>query len=242
MSNGTRKKVLNFKKLLVNDEDNIPLRKKSFKPNYSNQNNSHKKDKNSKNLKNQRENQSKAPEKPSSKKPKTRNCKKKEQLSLSEFTNKLNEYKDEFSFLQKKRNSDINIEKILSFQNNNQNKVNSALINNNNDIKTQNSNSKNKKSVSMIDINNNKNINEMKNDLNKNNTKKEIDNGNSTLIIDFYKLYYHLFESNRLDNSKPYKFVDYLIAGDNLLFNLKKDKNRFEEIKKGITLKQKIIH
>ena len=239
MSNGTRKKVLNFKKLLVNDEDNIPLRKKSFKPNYSNQNNSHKKDKNSKNLKNQRENQSKAPEKPSSKKPKTRNCKKKEQLSLSEFTNKLNEYKDEFSFLQKKRNSDINIEKILSFQNNNQNKVNSALINNNNDIKTQNSNSKNKKSVSMIDINNNKNINEMKNDLNKNNTKKEIDNGNSTLIIDFYKLYYHLFESNRLDNSKPYKFVDYLIAGDNLLFNLKKDKNRFEEIKKGITLKQK---
>ena len=69
--------------------------------------------------------------------------------------------------------------------------------------------------------------------------EKEIDNGNSTLIIDFYKLYYHLFESNRLDNSKPYKFVDYLITGDNLLFNLKKDKNRFEEIKKGITLKQK---
>ena len=53
------------------------------------------------------------------------------------------------------------------------------------------------------------------------------------------KLYYHLFESNRLDNSKPYKFVDYLITGDNLLFNLKKDKSRFEEIKKGISLKTK---
>ena len=229
--------MISYTKLLVNADDNLFIRKKTFKSNYSNPNSSHKKDKNSKNTKNQRENQSKAPEKPSSKKQKTRNCKKKEQLSLSEFTNKLNEYQDEFSFLQKKRNSDINIEKILSFQNN-QNKVNSASINNNNDNKNQNNNSKSKKSGTLNDVNN-KNINEIKNDLNKNNIKKEVDNGNSTLIIDFYKLYYHLFESNRLDNSKPYKFVDYLITGDNLLFNLKKDKNRFEDIKKGITIKQK---
>ena len=191
MSNGTRKKMISYTKLLVNDEDTLFLRKKSLKTNYSNQNSSHKKDKNSKIIKNQRENQSKAPEKPSSKKQKTRNCKKKEQLSLSEFTNKLNEYKDEFNFLQKKRNSDINIEKILSFQNNNQNKTNSAFINNNNDTKNQNNNSKNKKSGNLNDVNNNKNINE-KNDINKGDTKKEVDNGNSTLIIDFYKLYYHL--------------------------------------------------
>ena len=42
MSNGTRKKVVDFKKLLVNQEDNMHIRKKGFKINYSNQNNSHK--------------------------------------------------------------------------------------------------------------------------------------------------------------------------------------------------------
>ena len=246
MSNGTRKKVVDFKKLLVNEDDNIPIRKKISKPNNSSQNNSHKKDKNSKIGPKQRENQAKAPEKPSSKKQKTRNCKKKEQLSLLEFTDKLNEYQEEINFLKKKRNADINIEKINSFQKKNQNKVNSALNNiiDNNDNKNKNNNSKNKKFGNIKDINdnisNNKNINNDINiELNKNNSKTEIDNENSTLIIDFYKLYYHLFQSNRLDNSKPYKFVDYLIAGDNLLFNLKKDKVRFEEIKKGISIKPK---
>ena len=238
MSNGTRKKVVNFKKLLVNVEENLPIRKNVSKQNYSNQNNSQKKDKNIKNMKNKKDNQAKAPEKPSSKKQKTRNCKKKEQLSLFEYTNKLNEYQEELTFLQKKRNSDINIEKILSFQKRNQNKYNTAF--NNNDNNTKNNNSKNKKieDINNNVINNNKNINIINNLQNKN-TKTEIDNENSTLIIDFYKLYYHLFDSNRLDNSKPYKFVDYLITGDNLLFNLKKDKLRFEEIKKGMSIKPK---
>ncbi len=239
MSNGTRKKVVDFKKLLVNEENNILLRKKGSKLNYSNQNNSHKKDKNVKNVQKQRENQSKPPEKPPTKKQKTKNCQKKEQLSLLEFTNKLNDYQEELAFLNKKRNADLNIEKILSFQNNNQNKINSAL--NNNDNKNKNS-SKNKKTENIKDnnnniINNNKNITNI--EINKNNPKTEINNENSTLLIDFYKLYFHLFESNRLDNSKPYKFVDYLITGDNLLFNLKKDKSRFEEIKKGMSLKTK---
>ena len=239
MSNGTRKKVVDFKKLLVNEEDSMLLRKKGSKLNYSNQNNSHKKEKNSKNFQKQRENQSKAPEKPTTKKQKTKNCQKKEQISLVEFTNKLNDFQEELAFLNKKRNADLNVEKILSFQNNKLNKLNSAL--NNNDNKNKN-NSKNKKNENIKDINNstinnNKNIPNI--EINKNNTKTEINNENSTLIIDFYKLYYHLFESNRLDNSKPYKFVDYLITGDNLLFNLKKDKSRFEEIKKGMSLKTK---
>ena len=241
MSNGTRKKVVNFKKMLVNQDDNLLIRKNSYKQNYSNQNNSQKKDKNSKNLKNKKDNQAKALEKPSSKKQKTRNCKKKEQLSLLEFTNKLNEYEEELSFLQKKRNSDINIEKILSFHKGNQNKYNSALPNNDNNNK--NNNSKNKKNENSKDINNNIINNNKNNNLinieKSKNTKTEVDNENSTLIIDFYKLYYHLFDSNRLDNSKPYKFVDYLITGDNLLFNLKKDKLRFEEIKKGMSIKPK---
>ena len=115
MSNGTRKKVVDFKKLLVIDEDNVPLRKKNVKLNGSNKNSINKKEKNSKIGQKQRENNPKAPEKHSAKKQKSRNFKKKEQLSLSEFTNKLNAYKEEIAFLQKKRNADINIEKILSF-------------------------------------------------------------------------------------------------------------------------------
>ena len=231
MSNGTRKKVVDFKKLLVIDEDNVPVRKKTVKLNGSNKNSINKKDKNSKIGQKQRENNPKAPEKPSTKKQKCRNFKKKEQLSLSEFTNKLNSYKEEIAFLQKKRNADINIEKILSFQKKCQNKGNSAL-----NINDNKSSSKTKKNENLKDDN----INTAYNIQNKNNNEKgENENENSTLIIDFYKLYYHLFDSNRLDNSKPYKFVDYLIAGDLLLFNLKKDKLKFEEIKKGISIKPK---
>ena len=85
------KKVVDFK-LLVNQEDNMHIHKKGFKPNYSNQNNSHKKEKTSKNNQKQRENQSKAPEKPLSIKQKTLNFQKKGHLSLLEFTNKLNDY------------------------------------------------------------------------------------------------------------------------------------------------------
>ncbi len=231
MSNGTRKKVLDFKKLLVIDDENFHTRKKPVKQNNSNKNNSNKKDKNSKNGQKQRENNQKAPEKPSSKKQKCRNYKKKEQLTLSEFTNKLSLYQEEIAFLQKKRNADINIEKILSFHKKSQNKANSAL--NINDNKN-NNNSKNKKIDNLKEANNNNSVNDFQN---KNNIENEDEN--STLIIDFYKLYNHLFDSNRLDNSKPYKFVDYLIAGDLLLFNLKKDKSRFEEIKKGISIKPK---
>ena len=246
MSNGTRKKHIDYKKLLITDEDTPPARKKTSKSNYSNQNNSHKKDKNSKNGQKQRENQAKAPEKNQSKKQKTRNCKKKDQLSLLEFGSKLNEYQEEINFLKKKRNADINIEKINSFLKKSQNKTNSALNNNidNSENKNKNNHIKNKKLGNFKDLNDNINNNKIINndtniELNKNNNETEVENENSTLIIDFYKLYYHLFQSNRLDNSKPYKFVDYLISGDNLLFNLKKDKIRFEEIKKGISLKPK---
>ena len=246
MSNGTRKKVVDFKKLLITEEDTPPIRKKNLKPSYSSQNNAHKKDKNSKNGQKQRENQSKAPEKAASKKQKIRICKKKEQLSLLEFASKLNEYQEEINFLKKKRNADINIEKINSFQKKSQNKSNGALNNiiDSNENKNKNNNTKHKKLGNLKDINDNINNNKIINnevniELNKTNSKAEIDNEKSTLIIDFYKLYYHLFQSNRLDNSKPYKFVDYLIAGDNLLFNLKKDKIRLEEIKKGISMKPK---
>ena len=247
MSNGTRKKHIDYKKLLINEEDTPPIRKKTSRSNYSNQNNSHKKDKNSKNGQKQRENQAKAPEKSQSKKQKSRNCKKKDQLSLLEFTSKLNEYQEEINFLKKKRNADINIEKINSFLKKGQNKTNSSLNNNidNNENKNKNNHIKNRKLGNFKDLNDNINNNKIINsganiELNKNNNETEVDNENSTLIIDFYKLYFHLFQSNRLDNSKPYKFVDYLISGDNLLFNLKKDKIRFEEIKKGISLKPKI--
>ena len=246
MSKGTRKKHIDYKKLLITDEDTPPTRKKTSKSNYSNQNNSHKKDKNSKNGQKQRESQAKAPEKIQSKKQKTRNCKKKDQLSLLEFTCKLNEYQEEINFLKKKRNADINIEKINSFLKKNQNKANNTLNNNidNNENKNKNNHIKNKKLGNFKDLNDNINNNKFINndinmELNKNKSKTEVDNENSTLIIDFYKLYYNLFQSNRLDNSKPYKFVDYLISGDNLLFNLKKDKIRFEEIKKGIIVKSK---
>ena len=234
MSNGTRKKVVDFKKLLVNDEENSIIRKKGSKQNYSNQNNSHKKDKSSKSFSKQKENQSKRDERGPSKKQKSRNRPKKEQISVNEMTNKLNEFQEELAFLNKKRGADINIEKIISYQDNNQIKPVNALNNDN-----KNKNSKNKK----VENIKNKNLNSQNDDpnqnLTQNNTKTEEENQNSTLIIDYYKLFYSLFESNRLDNSKPYKFVDYLITGDNLLFNLKKDKSRFEEIKKGMTLKPK---
>lgn len=234
MSNGTRKKVVDFKKLLVNDEENSIIRKKGSKQNYSNQNNSHKKDKSSKSFSKQKENQSKRDERGPSKKQKSRNRPKKEQISVNEMTNKLNEFQEELAFLNKKRGADINIEKIISYQDNNQIKPVNALNNDN-----KNKNSKNKK----VENIKNKNLNSQNDDPNQNlaqnNAKTEEENQNSTLIIDYYKLFYSLFESNRLDNSKPYKFVDYLITGDNLLFNLKKDKSRFEEIKKGMTLKPK---
>ena len=165
---------------------------------------------------------------------------------MLEFTCKLNEYQEEINFLKKKRNADINIEKINSFLKKNQNKANNTLNNNidNNENKNKNNHIKNKKLGNFKDLNDNINNNKFINndinmELNKNKSKTEVDNENSTLIIDFYKLYYNLFQSNRLDNSKPYKFVDYLISGDNLLFNLKKDKIRFEEIKKGIIVKSK---
>ena len=137
--------------------------------------------------------------------------------------------------MNKKRNSDFNIEKIVNLQKNSGTKIIGA-----NNLENKNAN-KNKKNE--ININNNaldKNINDNSYNINQNYQKNENNNNqNSALLIDFYKLYLHLFESNRLDNSKPYKFVDYLITGDNLLFNIKKDKTKIEEIKRGIAIKSK---
>ena len=134
-------------------------------------------------------------------------------------------------FLNKKRNSEINFDKIANLQKNNGNKL----------IGANNSENKNKKNDNNINHNSlEKNINENSGSKIQNNQKMENNsNQSSALLIDFYKLYLHLFESNRLDNSKPYKFVDYLITGDNFLFNIKKDKTKIEEIKRGISIKSK---
>ena len=222
MSNATRKKIVDFKKLLITDEEKTHTRKKGFKKTNSNQNNSSKKDKNVKPHK-LKEIQQNLAEK-EQKKLKIKTQQKKEQISLPEFTNKLNEFQSEIAFLNKKRNADINIDKFIHIQKNFQSKNNISKIK-----KFENSDEKN-------------NINNKNDSNNQLMLKKIIKNDNletSTLITDFYKLNKNLFESNRLDNSKPNKFIEYLISGKEFLFNLKKDKTKFEELKKGITLKQK---
>ena len=232
MSNGTRKKKVDFKKLfIIEEEPNSHFRKKSNKSSNKSQNDLNKKEKSQKNSQKPKENKEKMAEKSNTKKIKIKNLKGKDQLTINDFTETLNDFKEEFIFLNKKRNSDINIEKIANIQKNIINKINGAI---NND---------NKKSIKtteniLNEINNKKSI-EDKGDINQTGTKNENKNLNSSLMIDFYKLLLHLFESNRLDNSKPYKFVDYLIASDNLLLNIKKDKAKFEEIKRGVGIKSK---
>ena len=237
MSNGTRKKKVDFKKLLVTEEEsNIHFRKKATKSSNLPQFSSNKKEKTQKNGQKQKENKEKMQEKNNPKKIKTKNIKDKEQISVYEFTNTLKFYKDELNFLNKKRNSDFNIDKITNLQKNNGNKIIGA---NNLENKYENKNKKNDNN--MTNNSSDKNINDISCNVNQNYQKIENNNNNqnSALLIDFYKLYLHLFESNRLDNSKPYKFVDYLITGDNLLFNIKKDKTKIEEIKRGISIKSK---
>ena len=227
MSNGTRKKKVDFKKLLITEEEtNILSRKKSTKSANIPQISSNKKNKSHKISQKQKEIKEKPSEKNVTKKIKTKNVKSKEQISVNEYVNKLKNFKDELIFLNKKRNAEINIEKIINFQKNSGNKLNGA-----NDINKKNENISN----DFLD----KNYKEEWNNLSNNSNKNETQSQKSALIIDFYKLYLHLFESNRLDNSKPYKFVDYLITGDNLLFNIKKDKMKIEEIKRGISIKSK---
>ena len=232
MSNGTRKKKVDFKKLLIIEEEpNSHFRIKSNKSSNKSQNDLNKKEKSQKNSQKPKENKEKMAEKSNTKKIKIKNLKGKDQLTINDFTDTLNDFKEEFIFLNKKRNSDINIEKIANIQKNIINKINGAI---NND---------NKKSIktteNILNEINNKKSNEDKGDINQTGTKNETKNLNSSLMIDFYKLLLHLFESNRLDNSKPYKFVDYLIASDNLLLNIKKDKAKFEEIKRGVGIKSK---
>ena len=205
--------------------------RKSLKSSALSQNGLNKKEKSQKKA----ENKEKSSEKNVTRKIKSKNMKDKEKINMTEFIDKLKDFNEEINFLNKKRNSDMNIDRIINIQKNSiNNKTNGALnnINNTNNTITENKNNlKNKKNDNINDININKNNNS---DDKINNT-----NNNSALIIDFYKLYFNLFETNRLDNSKPYKFVDYLITGDNYLFNIKKDKNKLEEIKKGISIKQK---
>jgi len=232
MSNGTRKKKVDFKKLLIIEEEpSSSFRKKSNKPSNKSQNVPNKKDKSQKISQKPKESKEKMAEKNISKKIKIKNIKGKDQMSINDFTKQLKDFKEEFVFLNKKRNADINIEKIMNIQKNIVNKINGAISSDNKN------NKKNKENI-LNDLEN-KNINEDKNDIIKNSGKIENQNQNSSLMIDFYKLFLHLFESSRLDNSKPYKFVDYLIASDNLLLNIKKDKAKFEEIKRGIGIKSK---
>ena len=124
MSNGTRKKKVDFKKLLITEEESkISFHKKSTKSSNTLQNISNKKEKSQKNSQKQRENKEKLPEKNIPKKIKIKDLKGKEQITLNEFTNKLKNFNDELIFLNKKRNSDMNIEKILNFQKNRSNKI-----------------------------------------------------------------------------------------------------------------------
>ena len=232
MSNGTRKKKVDFKKLLIiEDEPNNHFLKKSTKSVNRPQNFPNKKEKSLKYSQKQKENKEKMSEKSLPRRIKMKNLKATGQITISEFSHRLKGFKEEINFLNKKRKAEINIEKIVNLQKNNANKINGAISNENkSNIKTKENN--------FNDLEN-KNSNEDKSDSNKNMQRIENQNQSSALIIDFHKLYLHLFESNRLDNSKPYKFVDYLITGDNLLFNIKRDKTKYEEIKKGIYIKSK---
>ena len=232
MSNGTRKKKVDFKKLLIIEEEPNPhIRKKSNKTSNKSQNVPNKKEKSQKVNQKPKESKEKMAEKNLTKKIKIKNMKGKDQMTVNDFTEQLKNFKEEFIFLNKKRNADINIEKIMNIQKNIVNKINGAISSENkNNIKTKENN---------LNDSENKNVIEEKNDINKNSPKIENQSQNNSLIVDFYKLFLHLFESTRLDNSKPYKFVDYLIASDNLLLNIKKDKSKFEEIKRGIGIKSK---
>ena len=175
---------------------------------------SNKKDKSQKISQKQRESKEKMVEQKIQKKIKTKNIKGKDQLNINEFSNKLKSFKEEINFLNKKRNAEINIEKIVNLQKNSANKIDGAISSENKN------NIKNKENI--LNYSDNNNSNEEKEDIIQNTKKNENQNQNSALMTDFYKLFLHLFESNRLDNSKPYKFVDYLIASDNLLLNIKK--------------------
>ena len=74
----------------------------------------------------------------------------KEQITINDFANTLKEYKDELIFLNKKRNSEINFDKIANLQKNNGNKL----------IGANNSENKNKKNDNNINYNSlDKNIN-----------------------------------------------------------------------------------
>ena len=77
---------------------------------------SNKKEKSQKNGQKQKENKEKIPEKNIGQKIKTKNLKRKEQITINDFANTLKEYKDELIFLNKKRNSEINFDKIANLQ------------------------------------------------------------------------------------------------------------------------------
>ena len=87
----------------------------------------------------------------------------KEKINMTEFIDKLKDFNEEINFLNKKRNSDMNIDRIINIQKNSiNNKTNGALnnINNTNNTITENKNNlKNKKNDNINDININKNNN-----------------------------------------------------------------------------------
>ena len=239
MSNGTRKKVVDFKKILNNDGEDESLKKKAAKLKQNGTKISHKKEKYTKIIPKTSENSSKTQTKSHPKKTKIAHSKRKDQMAISEYVDKLENFKEELQFLNKKRNADISFEKIENY-----NKISNTAIN---DTKTKNKKSTNKNNNDNIKNNNIKNNNNtlppppIINNNNNSEFEKNINfsENNSTLIADFYKLYDLLFETNRLDNSRPYKFVDYLINGDNILFNIKNDKVKLDEIKRGVLLRQK---
>ena len=109
----------------------------------------------------------------------------KEQITINDFANILKDYKDELIFLNKKRNSEINFDKIANLQKNNRNKL----------IDANNSENKNKKIDNNIYYNSlDKNINQGSWSKIQNNQKMENNsNQSNALLIDFYKLYLQFY-------------------------------------------------
>ena len=106
-------------------------------------------------------------------------------MTINDFANILKDYKDELIILNKKRNSEINFDKIANLQKNNRNKL----------IDANNSENKNKKIDYNINYNSlDKNINQGSWSKIQNNQKMENNsNQSNALLIDFYKLYLQFY-------------------------------------------------
>jgi hypothetical protein len=81
------------------------------------------------------------------------------------------------------------------------------------------------------------NINEINKIRNNSNDNKS----SNSLISDFTYLNMNLFEFTKFENSKPYKMIDYILNNDNNFLTSQNDKDKFEEIKKCVFNKSKLL-